>query len=289
MPAADAPDSEDSGTPDAAAIMAGTRALQRAAGATPEGDELEDGGTIDGPAEAPLQGAGAFDFLDPRRALRVASVYLMKDRAGTVGWNGVSTLIGELLDTSRAPLHLVGHSYGAKVVLSALAAAQLPRLVSSALLLEPAVSHLCFADQVPTRTGKGGYHDVLGKIRGSILMTYSAHDFPLHEVFHHALQRPDDVAELKVAGAGTAAGAPPSVYAALGGYGPRGAHELLVEPLPEPGAAIELPAAVVPVAFDGTLSQRIAGHGDVATPYTAWLLYAQMVSQGGADGQGVAH
>jgi len=286
-PAAPAPD--EIGAPDAEAIIAGTRALQAVAGATPVNDELEESGTIDGATAAPLQGAGGLDFLDPRRVLRVASVYLMKDRAGTVGWNGVSALIDALLEASEAPLHLVGHSYGAKVVLSALAAARSRRPVSSALLLEPAISHLCFAAEVPSRAGKGGYHDVLAKIEDSLLMTYSAHDFPLHEVFHHALQRRDDEAELRVAGAATAAGAPPSVYAALGGYGPRGADELLREPLPEPGTAIELPTTVVPVAFDGTLSHRIAGHGDVATPYTAWLLYSQMVSQGGTHGRGVVH
>jgi hypothetical protein len=284
-----APDAEAIGAPDADALMAGTYALQTATSAVPAGDDLGDVGTVDGPATAPLQGAGALGFLDPRRALRVASVYVMKDRAGTVGWRGVSALIIDVLAASRAPLHLVGHSYGAKVVLSALVAARLPRPVSSALLLEPAISHLCFASQVPTHAGKGGYHDVLPKIEGSLLMTYSAHDVALHDLFHHALQRPDDVAELRVAGAATAAGPPPSVYAALGGYGPRGAGELLREPLPEPGTAIELPAAVVPVAFDGTLSRRIAGHGDVVTPYTAWLLYSQMASPGGGHGHAINH
>lgn len=288
-PAADAADAQASGKPDAQAIVEGTRALQAAAGGAPEGDELEEGGTLDGAGAAPLQGAGSFSLFDPRRALRVASVYQMKDRAGTVGWNGVSALIDDLLAASQAPLHLVGHSYGAKVVLSALAAAQLPRHVASALLLEPAVSHLCFAAQVPARAGTGGYHGVLEKIDGSLVMTYSAHDIPLHDVFHHVLQRPADVADLRVAGARTAAGAPPSIYAALGGYGPRDAHEVLVEPLPEPGTPIELPAAVVPVAFDGTLSKRIGGHGDVATPYTAWLLYWQLVSRGAAHGRERTH
>jgi hypothetical protein len=288
-PAANALDSQETQSLDADAIRVGTRALQKLEGAASAADELEEGGTVDGAAASPLKEAAFVDFLDPRRALRVASVYQMKDRAGTVGWNGVSALIGDLLAASRAPLHVVGHSYGAKVVLSALAAARLPRLVTSALLLEPAVSHLCFAAQVPLRAGAGGYHEVLQKIDQSIVMTYSAHDFPLHEVFHRALQRKADIAELGVAGARTAAGAPPNVYAALGGYGPRGANEVLLEPLPEPGAAIELPAAAVPVAFDGTLSKRIGGHGDVATPYTAWLLYSQMVSQGGPNARRLVH
>jgi len=287
-PDAGPPGTEDASKPEDGDLMAGTLALQAATGPASASDELEDIGTVDG-AAARLQDAGVLGFLDPRRALRVASVYLMKDRAGTVGWHGVAALVHDLLAASNAPLHLVGHSYGAKVVLSALAGARLPRPVSSALLLEPAVSHLCFAAQSPINGGKGGYHDVLSTIEDSIVMTYSAHDFPLHEIFHHALQRPGDVAEMKVAGTATAAGAPPSVYAALGGYGPRGAGELLREPLPEPGAAIELPASVVPVAFDGTLARRIAGHGDVATPYTAWLLAAQMLAQGAAHGHRVAH
>lgn len=285
QPAASTSDAAEKGARDAGVMLAGARALgtlgQGAAspGEQPGAGGLGEGGTVDqGPAAGPRD-AGMLGLLDPRELLRVASVYQMKDRAGTVGWNGVSALVHDILVRSRAPLHMAGHSFGAKVVLSAILACQLPpdRKVASALLLEPAISYLCFASQVPGSEGTGGYRDVLGKIGKSLLMTYSAHDFPLHDVFHLALRRREDLGEVHVSGApGTAAGAPPNEFAALGGYGPRGAGERLLQPLPEPGSIVEIPAPLVPLAFDGTQFDRIRSHGDVANPYTTWLMYAQL-------------
>ncbi|WGG48504.1 hypothetical protein [Rugamonas sp. DEMB1] len=269
---------DDIAAADAGAIVAGTQALRELDNADNAGAGLDGGGTVDGGGRAaPLRDAGPLDYLDPRQALRVASVYQMKDRAGTVGRLGLAPLLGEILARCAGPLHALGHSYGAKVVLSSIAAAPLPRPLASVLLLEPAVSHLCFAEHVPGRAGPGGYRAVLERIAGSLLMTYSGHDFPLHEVFHRALRRDTDLAELGAAAAGdTSAGAPPNAYAALGGYGPRGAGEALREPLPEPGTSFVLPAGSTPLAFDGTLHKRINGHGDVRSAYTAWLLYVQM-------------
>jgi pimeloyl-ACP methyl ester carboxylesterase len=76
--------------------------------------------------------------------IRLASVYQMKDRAGRVGASGVRELLEDLLAKNEtARLHLLGHSYGAKVLLSALATATLMpgRKAHSMLLLQPAVSH----------------------------------------------------------------------------------------------------------------------------------------------------
>lgn len=273
-----AADDAEQGSRDGEVILAGMRALRELdKPAADPGAPLGPAGTIGRKGADAPRDAGFLDFLDPRKALRVASVYQMKDRAGTVGWTGVSALVRDILVHSRAPLHLVGHSFGAKVVLSALAAGEIERPVASALLLEPAISYLSFAAQVPGRVGVGGYRDVLRKIGDSIVMTYSKNDFPLHEVFHRALRRSSDIGEAKIAGGPiTAAGPPPDEYAALGGYGPRGAGEQLVEPLPEPGTQLAFPNPVAPLAFDGTQFNRINGHGDVATAYTAWLLYTQM-------------
>lgn len=272
-----APDDGDLSACDAGAIVAGMHALSELDLPAPaSGDQLEEGGAVDGAGVAPVREAGWSDALDPRHALRVASVYQMKDRAGTVGWNGVAPLLQDILTHSRAPVHAVGHSFGAKVILSAIAAGAPARAVASVLLLEPAVSHLCFAAEVQGRQSPGGYRAVLGRIEQSLIMTYSACDFPLHGVFHRALRRAADAGDLRIAGGATSAGAPPSMYAALGGYGPRGAGEQLMEPLPEPGTRFDMPLGPIPLAFDGTMYRRIGGHGDVRTAYTAWLLYSQM-------------
>lgn len=258
------------------AVLTGLKALQDTVREQPAEDELKEGGTIDGLAPAAPQDAGALRFLDPRAVIRLASVYQMKDRAGTVGWNGVARLVEDILAHSKAPLHAVGHSYGGKVILSAIAGALVLRNVETVLLLQPAVSHLSFAAEVPGRQGSGGYHGVPAKVQRAILTTYSAYDFPLHEVFHRALKRDADLGELRVAGGNTSAGAPPNAYAALGGYGPRGSGEQLREPLPAPGDALAIPNGPAIIGLDGTIEHRVNGHGDVATPSAAWLLYLQM-------------
>src|SRR5262249_37236629 len=76
---------------------------------------------------------------DPRLIVRVATGWQMKDRAGVVGRSGVGPLLDDVLGftptSGTAPrVHLLGHSYGAKVVLSALCTGMKPRKVNSALL-----------------------------------------------------------------------------------------------------------------------------------------------------------
>ncbi|MBB5713058.1 hypothetical protein [Sphingomonas xinjiangensis] len=267
----------ETGAPDTKAVLAGLDALSVLQPPSSEDEELPEGGISDGTYAALPQNAGVFRYLDPRWALRLASVYQMKDRAGKVGWHGVSALVTDILAASSAPLHAVGHSYGAKVLLSAVAASAASRKVRTMLLLQPAVSHLSFASRVSGRSGSGGYAAVPAKVERSILTTYSGHDRPLHTVFHRALVRAKDLGELQVAAvAATLAGDPPNVYAALGGYGPRDAGETLVQPLVEPGTPFPPAGRHCLVGLDGTIDRQISGHGDVATARMAWLLACQM-------------
>lgn len=223
---------------------------------------------------ASVQPAGLLNYFDPRWALRLASVYQMKDRAGIVGMKGVSLLLADILDSIDGPLHLVGHSYGCKVILSALTHAGSPKNVASALLLQPAISHLCFASKLPNSGKAAGYAETVKRVEKSLLMTYSAKDFALHNVFHLALRRDGDIGESGIAGDG-APPPVPSLYSALGGYGPRQSNQKLLGRLPEPLQAYNLPTDGSPAAFDGSDGQ-INGHGDVATSYTAWLMYLQL-------------
>ena len=218
--------------------------------------------------------------IDPMMAVRVFSVYQMKDRAGRVGASGVARLLDALLATPH-PIHAVGHSYGCKVLLSALCGGSPPpRPIESLLLLQPALSHLAFAASVPGRDGPGGYRAALSPdhVRQPIVSTFSACDLPLHTVFHLALRRVADLGELLVAAGGTRAGEPPSVYCALGGYGPRGSDEQLIDPLPRAGEPYALLPGKRICAFDGTLDKRIGGHGDVTSDMTAWLFAQQVLA-----------
>lgn len=222
--------------------------------------------------EAAAAASGFLDFVKdlPRNAVRGATVWQMKDRAGTVGAKGVSPLLVDLLEKANARIHLIGHSYGAKVLLSALCSPdRLPagRKVHSVLLLQPAVSHLCFAASLPMTGKPGGYRKALDRAEQPILSTFSSHDFPLTKVFHLALVRPSDLGEIKIA---AETDEPPSVFAALGGFGPRQAGEKLID-IQDVKQPYTLDAAV---RIYGLRADRTIGsHGDVSNPSTWWALY----------------
>jgi hypothetical protein len=272
---------DDAGAPEAAAsedkIVEALNALQASQGGATARGNIDDIGTVKGTGGPAGPGAaGLLSFLDPRWAVRLASLYLMKDRAGQVGANGVASLLRDMQQRTQAPLHAIGHSFGAKVMLSAIAAqaAGAPR-IRSLLLLQPAVSHLSFAETVPGRPGPGGYRPVLDRVVNPIVATYSANDFPLHSIYHLALLRRGDLGELQIAAGATKAGNPPNAYAALGGYGPRGAGQRLFDTIPEPGEKIDLTGQRI-VGLDGSIANRIDSHGGVATPFTAWTLRTLM-------------
>jgi pimeloyl-ACP methyl ester carboxylesterase len=204
-----------------------------------------------------------------RDAIRTTTVLLMKDRAGRVGGNGVAKMLRELADVSTSSrIHLVGHSYGAKVVLSALCVGQPPsRKINSILLLEPALS--CFAFTYDLGGKPGGYRPALDRVRLPIITTRSAHDVPLTKFFHLAVRRKSDLAEGVIA----ADGPPPSLFAALGGYGPQGVGADRID-MPGVGDAYPLSTAKRIISVDGT--SYIDDHGSVETPETAWALLSQV-------------
>lgn len=253
-------------------------------------DDFSRGADAVGASPSGARAAGLLSALDPRNALRLFSLYQMKDRAGTVGFNGVAALLRDLLavpgaagDDARTRVHMVGHSFGCKVLLSAICAQPLPRPVASLLLLQPAISHLSFADVVPDSGKPGGYREALSaeRVTPPIFTTYTRNDASLHDVFHLAVRRAADLGEAQIAADAdsTSAGSPPSRFAALGGYGPRRADQVLVDPLPPAGSDMALPAGGAPiVAFDGSQG-IIKGHGDITGPDLAWALHRLVFRQ----------
>src|SRR4051794_21037160 len=94
-----------------------------------------------------------------KEALRQATYWQMKNRAGVVGRRGLAPLIGELHQASpelRVPL--VGHSFGARLVSNALAGLpdSSPSPLGSLTLLQGAFSHFAFADPLPFDAGRHG-------------------------------------------------------------------------------------------------------------------------------------
>lgn len=217
--------------------------------------------------------ASVLDFLDPRNLIvRPATVLQMKDRSGRVGAKGVAALLAGMLGRGSARVHLVGHSYGGKVLLSAVCTMPEPdRPVESVLLLQPAMSYQCFVAKVRGLDRPGGYRPALARerVRQPILATFSSKDGPLTLLFHLAVRRSSDLGEVSIADA------PPSRYAALGGYGP-----------PVVGEESQVVAVLAPgEPYDRDPDRRvlgiqatavIGGHGEVSNPATAWMLVDQV-------------
>lgn len=218
--------------------------------------------------------AGDFSMLlDPRSIIRLCTIFQMKDRAGVVGAHGVCDLLHSLLSANASlRLHLIGHSFGCKVVLSALCYRDLPRPVHSLLLLQPAISCLCFAKDA-TGTGQpGGYHDALQRVELPILSTFSSQDAPLHNFFQLAVRRASDMGELHIAGG------PPDRYAALGGYGPFGCEEdCKIIPIKSLGDPYDFgPGAPKIYGLNG--GDVIHNHGDFDNDQVWWALFEQVVN-----------
>lgn len=244
--------------------------------ASSDGDAFDDEfvGTVGGVSGGP-QAAGLGDWLKKgwlgvRTPIRLLTVYQMKNRAGRVGCRGVGPLLADLLAAGDARVHLVGHSYGGKVVLSALACGgdgPLPRPAESLLLLQPAVNHLCFAPLLDEVGRRGGYHEIPDRVRRPVLATFSAHDSALRSQFHRIPWTKAAIGEPRIA----AGDDPPSPYAALGGFGPRRAGERVLD-MPAPGATYDLDPGVPIYGLRAT--ERISGHGDISNPATWWALYS---------------
>jgi hypothetical protein len=230
----------------------------------------------DAPAGEP-RSASATEFLDPRNAIRVTTVLMMKDRAGIIGRNGLAPLLTRLTATG-VPARLIGHSFGARVCLTALSSPSLPgKGVESLLLLQPAVNQYCFAASVPGLglMSKGGFVPALDRIAQPVYTTFSAKDIPLHALFHLAARRPEDRGEIRYAAEGL------SEFSALGGYGPAGlpASDFMEETIHPAGTRYQIPERVRILALNGSAGQ-ISGHGDVASEYTCWALLDQEMRSG---------
>jgi hypothetical protein len=165
-------------------------ALDQASAGAPAAGGVDEGGAADLPDVTPADtgegGAAGLGNITARlwngakEALRQFTYWQMKQRAGTVGRHGLGPLLGDL--RSRAPglnVHLVGHSFGARLVSFSLAGlpAGEPSPVRSLTLLEGAFSHFAFAPRLPQDPARSGaLNGMMARVNGPLLACYSAHD-----------------------------------------------------------------------------------------------------------------
>ncbi|MFG1932663.1 serine/threonine protein kinase [Mycobacterium sp. NPDC048908] len=118
-----------------------------------------------------------------REVLRTMSYYEMKNRAGVVGQHGLGPLLATLTGPTGGPrIHLIGHSFGARLVSYALAGLPVDATgttspVKSLTLIQGAFSHFAFSSTLPfDRTRGGALAGLAAKVDGPLLATFSSAD-----------------------------------------------------------------------------------------------------------------
>ena len=136
-----------------------------------------------------------------REALRSATYWQMKARAGRVGREGLGPLIARWwAAVPDLRVHLIGHSFGARLVSYSLAGlapagpmASSP--IGSLLMLQGAFSHYAFTAHLPQRDGHGALAGLETRVDGPIVVTHTLADLALANLYTTAsLAAGDDAA-----------------------------------------------------------------------------------------------
>ncbi|QKV95816.1 serine-threonine protein kinase [Streptomyces sp. NA02950] len=138
-------------------------------------------------AEAEERGPGLFGggfgglWDGARELLRQTTYYAMKRRAGTVGRDGLGPALGAVAaGRPGVRIHLVGHSFGGRLVSYALGGLPGDTTVASLTLLQGAFSHYAFAERLPHAADRGGaLRADRGRVRGPLVSCHSRHDTAL--------------------------------------------------------------------------------------------------------------
>ena len=207
-------------------------------------------------------------------AVRIFSYWKMKKRAGTVGVNGARRLLMELqAELPGAEFHLIGHSFGCKVWLSALSGKEkesIPKPVHSLVLLQAAISTQAFAEAIPTKDKpiKGGAHVILAdhRVKGPIVATFSALDGPVKRIYPLASRAAGHVGESEFHNRKLKK----SAYQGMGAYG---IDQVKAREILAPGKKYGFEDGVHSINAE----TKIKGHKDIYEPEVAWLIWAAVL------------
>ena len=226
------------------------------------------------PTGPTFQGAaGIGDFLKGIAAgasnlLNYVTYYQMKDRAGVVGRNGVNQVVQKIHSAlPSVRVHLVGHSFGSRVVTAAATGdAPAPKgFVSSLSLLQGAFSHYAFSQKYDD-SGKAGFYRNLideARVSGPTIITHTRADDAVGIAYAVASRAMHQIA--------SAMGDRNDPYGGLGSNGAMKTAEAIDGTMPKAGAPFDKPLT------KGTMTNLLAdglitSHGDVTNPNAAYAV-----------------
>ncbi len=191
------------------------------------------------------------------KLLNLVTYYQMKERAGTVGRKGVSSVLRQL--RARRPdlkLHLIGHSFGGRLVTAATLGpdGQPPVKPTTLSLLQAAFSHYGFAQNYDP--GKDGFFRKVvseSRVAGPIVITCTLNDKAVGTAYPLASQIAGQVA--------AAFGDKNSRFGGLGANGARKTPEAVDGKLLPAGGAYQLtPGKLYNLNADAVIKD----HSDIA-------------------------
>jgi hypothetical protein len=240
--------------------------LARAFGSVPEGGAAQGAGDV---FRTVWKGA--------KDGLRVFSYYTMKARAGVVGSEGLAPVLVRLHATdglSGVRVHLVGHSFGGRLVsfaLQGIPSADASPVVSL-VLVQAAFSHFAFSTaQDNPFDSAGALQPYADRVHGPLVATWSEHDWAVGRWYPKAsaLARQDNQANPAV-----------GRWGALGAGGFQAVEPLESLDLLAAGEDYGLSAGRF-YAVDGSgvikdweQSTFSGAHSDIRRPEVAWLVAA---------------
>ena len=204
------------------------------------------------------------------RLANLFTYYTMKDRAGVVGSTGVlQTVLRVQASAPAVRVHLVGHSFGGRLVTATANAITTPDSIASLLLLEAAYSHNGLAKNWDGMNDDGSFRSVVAvpKIGGPTLISHSVHDTAVGLAYPLASRIMQQVASAVVGG-------PTDKFGGMGRNGAQNTPEAFDDVLLPVGTAyVDMPAGktIRNLNGDGPAPKpTILNHGDVAKPELAW-------------------
>ena len=204
-----------------------------------------------------------------RRLLNFTTYYRMKARAGTVGVKGLAPALARIrAEAPSARLHLVGHSFGARVVTAAVHVLPAGSNVASLALLQAAFSHNAFAEDFDG-TNDGFFRSVVTehRVQGPVIITHTRNDKAVGIAYPLASR----IAGQNAAGLGDR----DDPYGGLGRNGAVATPEAVDQALEAVGFAYELAGNVL---YNLKADQFIASHGAVTGDEVAYAVLSAAIA-----------